>query len=50
KEKLKVLQKDKKISEDEKFKGDDEIQKLTDKYIAEIDNILAAKEKELKEF
>ena len=50
KEKVKALEKDKKIAEDEKFKVEDELQKLTDKYIAEIDKLLADKEKELQEF
>lgn len=40
-------EKDKVIAEDEKFKGQDDIQKLTDKYIKEIDNLLAGKEKEI---
>ena len=40
-------EKDKIITEDEKFKTQDDIQKLTDKYIKEIDNILAAKDKEI---
>ena len=50
KEKVKVLEKDKKITEDEKFKVEDELQKLTDKYIEDIDKLLADKEKELQEF
>ncbi len=50
KEKIKVLEKDKKISEDDRFKSEDELQKLTDKYISELDKILADKEKELSEF
>ncbi len=50
KEKIKGLEKDKKISEDDKFKSEEELQKLTDKYIKEIDKILGDKEKELKEF
>jgi len=50
KEKVKVLEKDKKITEDEKFKVEDELQKLTDKYIADIDKLLVDKEKELQEF
>jgi ribosome recycling factor len=37
------------ISEDESRRYQDEIQKLTDKYIAEIDKVLAAKEKEIME-
>jgi len=40
-------EKDKVIAEDEKFKGQDDIQKLTDKYIKEIDDLLAGKEKEI---
>ena len=40
-------EKDKIITEDEKFKVQDDIQKLTDKYIKEIDNMLAVKEKEI---
>ena len=50
KEQIKNLEKDKKISEDDRFKADDEVQKLTDKYIKEIDTILGEKEKELKDF
>jgi ribosome recycling factor len=50
KDKIKTLEKDKKISEDEKFKADEELQKLTDKYTKELDKLLADKEKELKEF
>jgi ribosome recycling factor len=44
---LKELLKDKKIAEDEERRGQDEIQKLTDRYIAEIDKVLQAKEAEL---
>jgi len=50
KEKIKSLEKDKKISEDDRFKSEDQLQKITDKYIKEIDKILEEKEKELKEF
>ncbi len=50
KEKIKGLEKSKKISEDDRFKSEDQLQKITDKYIKEIDNILEEKEKELKEF
>lgn len=42
------LEKDKVITEDDRFKGQEEIQKLTDKFIKEIDNLLAAKEKEVQ--
>jgi len=44
---LKDLVKDKKISEDEERRGQDEVQKLTDRYIAEIDKVLQAKEADL---
>lgn len=44
---IKALLKDKEISEDEEHHAADEIQKLTDKYIAEIDKQLEAKEHDL---
>ena len=44
---LKNLLKEKTISEDDDRRGQDEIQKLTDKYIAEIDKALATKETDL---
>ena len=44
---LKELVKDKKISDDEERRGQDEVQKLTDRYIAEIDKVLHAKEADL---
>lgn len=46
---LKSLLKDKEISEDEDRKAQDEIQKLTDAAVKRIDEVLAAKEKELME-
>ncbi len=46
-EKIKSLIKDKKITEDESFKAEQDIQKLTDRYIQMIDQAQAAKEKEL---
>ena len=46
---IKNLLKDKKISEDDERRAQDEIQKITDKYIGEIDKLLEAKEKELME-
>jgi len=46
---LKVLLKDRKVTEDEERRAQDEVQKLTDKNIADIDKILAAKEAELLE-
>lgn len=44
---LKDLQKEKEISEDEERRAADEVQKLTDRYIAEIDKALEAKETDL---
>ncbi|NMF98221.1 ribosome recycling factor [Aromatoleum toluolicum] len=44
---LKDAVKDKTISEDEERRAQDDIQKLTDKNIAEIDKLLAQKEQEL---
>ncbi len=46
---FKDLLKDKSISEDDERRAQDEIQKLTDRYIAEVDAALAAKEKDLLE-
>lgn len=46
---LKALLKDKKISEDDDRRAQDDIQKLTDKFVAEIDKVLQAKEAELLE-
>jgi ribosome recycling factor len=46
---LKASEKDRLISEDESKKGIDEIQKFTDQYVKKIDNVLAAKEKEIME-
>ncbi|MEG0184767.1 MAG: ribosome recycling factor, partial [Stenotrophomonas sp.] len=42
-----TLIKDKVISEDEKKRGEDDIQKLTDKSIKDVDSVVAEKEKEL---
>nr|WP_242520736.1 ribosome recycling factor [Halomonas litopenaei] len=44
---IKALLKDKEISEDEERQGEDEVQKITDRFIAEIDKTLAAKEEDL---
>ena len=46
---LKKLEKTKEISEDELKKAQDDMQKLTDKYIKEADKVMAAKEKEVME-
>jgi ribosome recycling factor len=44
---LKDLLKEKKVSEDEERRAQDEIQKLTDRYVHEIDKVLQAKEADL---
>jgi len=46
-EALKKLEKDHKISEDDHKRGNDEIQKTTDGHVKKIDELLAAKEKEI---
>ncbi len=46
---LKSSEKDKMISEDEAKRGSEEVQKATDKFIKDIDVILAAKEKDIME-
>ncbi|WP_454764080.1 ribosome recycling factor [Cupriavidus campinensis] len=46
-EQFKKLIKDKTISEDDERRGQDEVQKLTDKFVAEIDKLVAEKEKEI---
>jgi len=44
---LKELLKKKEVSEDDERRAQDDVQKLTDRFIAEIDKILAAKEADL---
>lgn len=46
---LEELEKEKMISEDQHFKGKEELQKLTDKYIAEVDQVSKKKETEIME-
>lgn len=46
---LKELLKEKEISEDDERRGQDIIQKLTDKHVEEIDEIFSVKEQELME-
>ncbi len=47
---LKVLKKDGEISEDDAFRAQDQVQKITDKYIKLIDDVGKEKEKEILEF
>ncbi|MBU6403999.1 MAG: ribosome recycling factor [Proteobacteria bacterium] len=44
---VKDLSKSKKITEDEEHRGDDDVQKITDRYVKEIDSVVKAKEDEL---
>ena len=46
---LKDLKKNSKIGEDEMHSSQEEVQKITDKYIEQVDKLLAAKEKEIME-
>lgn len=48
-EKLKKMEKDKEISEDDRKAAEDEMQKITDKYILELDEVTKVKEEELME-
>ncbi|MEW5895670.1 MAG: ribosome recycling factor [Candidatus Omnitrophota bacterium] len=48
-EKIKKMQSESLVSEDEGFRAQEEIQKLTDKYIKEIDEMIEKKIKELVE-
>jgi ribosome recycling factor len=47
---LKGFKKDGDISEDDAFKGQDQVQKITDDYITKIDDVYKDKEKEILEF
>jgi ribosome recycling factor len=46
---IKQLLKEKEITEDDERRAHDEIQKITDKYVAEVDKVIEAKEKDLME-
>ena len=46
---FKSLLKEKEISEDEERDAEGEVQQLTDKYVSEVDKVLAEKEKDLME-
>jgi ribosome recycling factor len=49
-EMLKELKKEKEISEDDMFRGQDEVQKVTDEAVKRVDDLAAQKEKEVLEF
>ena len=46
---VKDLLKEKEIGEDDERRGQDEIQKVTDRFVAQVDQSLEAKEKDLME-
>ena len=48
-EQIKKMKKDSLITEDEQHKGEEDMQKITDKAIKEVETICAAKEKEIME-
>jgi len=48
-EQIRKMEKDRLASEDDSFKAQEEVQKLTDKHIAKIDEILKQKEREVLE-
>ncbi|MGC8745100.1 MAG: ribosome recycling factor [Candidatus Saccharicenans sp.] len=49
KEYIEKLEKDKKITEDDKFQGLEKLQQLLDQYIKQAEEIASAKEKEILE-
>ncbi len=48
-EKIKKMQGEGHVSEDDKFKSEEEVQKMIDRFIKEIDTVLEKKSKELRE-
>lgn len=48
-ENLKMLEKEKELTEDEQKRGEKDVQQLTDEYIGNIDMVLQSKERELME-
>ena len=48
-EAIKKLEKDKEINDDESKRGQDSVQKLVDKFVKQMDEMRAAKEKEVME-
>ncbi len=48
-EHIKLLEKEHEVSEDESKRGQDDVQKVTDKYIKDVDHILEVKEQEIME-
>jgi ribosome recycling factor len=50
KDRTRALLKDKKLSEDEEKRGETELQKLTDRFVQRVDELLKKKEQEILEF
>jgi ribosome recycling factor len=50
KDKLRGLGKDKKVSEDDEKRGESDLQKLTDRFVQRVDELLKKKEQEILEF
>lgn len=48
-DKIKKMEKNKEIAEDERKSAEDEMQKITDKYVVEVDVVTSSKEEELLE-
>jgi len=46
-DKIKKLEKDKEVSEDDGKRAHDEVQKITDKHVAKVEELLAAKEADI---
>jgi ribosome recycling factor len=46
-DKIKVLHKDKEVTDDESKKAQDEVQNITDSYVTKADSTLRAKEQEI---
>ena len=46
-DRLRAMAKDKKVSEDEERRGHDQIQKVTDRHVARVDELLKKKEQEI---
>ena len=49
-DRLRAMAKDKKVSEDEERRGHDQIQKVTDRHVARVDELLKKKEQEILSF
>lgn len=48
-EMIKDLKKEKQISEDDQYRGQEKVQKLTDEYVSKVDELMEKKEKEVLE-